>query len=100
MRQADPAERLLKSLGITEPEEIELEDIAFDQGAEVRFCNLSGCEADILGFRNKAIIWVISTRTEAAGKSDEVIIIVHDTGRSIMCTSQVDSLAVVTTPNY
>lgn len=50
MRQADPAERLLRSLGITEPEEIELEDIAFDQGAEVRFCNLSGCEADILGF--------------------------------------------------
>lgn len=62
MRQTDPAERLLKSLGITEPEEIELEDIAFDQGAEVRFCNLSGCEADILGFRNKAIISIDRNR--------------------------------------
>lgn len=42
MKQIDPAERLLKSLGITEPGEIELEDIAFDQGAEVRYCHLNG----------------------------------------------------------
>ncbi|MDX8350033.1 hypothetical protein SLH49_18745 [Cognatiyoonia sp. IB215446] len=47
MKVIDPAERLLKSLGVTEPKEIDLEAIAFDQGAEVRYCNLHGCEADI-----------------------------------------------------
>lgn len=62
MKMHDPAERLLQSLGITDPEEIELEDIAFDQGAEIRFCDLSGCEADILGFQDKAIIAVDQNR--------------------------------------
>ncbi|WP_299902581.1 ImmA/IrrE family metallo-endopeptidase [uncultured Ruegeria sp.] len=56
MKGIDPAERLLKSLGVTEPHEIELEDIAFDQGAEIRYCDLSGCEADILGYQDRAII--------------------------------------------
>ncbi|MEM9010643.1 MAG: ImmA/IrrE family metallo-endopeptidase [Pseudomonadota bacterium] len=62
MKIIDPAERHLKSLGISEPNEIDLEDIAFDQGAEVRFCDLSGCEADILGFKERAIISVDRNR--------------------------------------
>lgn len=65
MNAIDPAERLLKSLGVTEPHEIELEDIAFDQGAEVRYCDLSGCEADILGYRDKAIISIDRNRGNA-----------------------------------
>ena len=62
MKVIDPAERLLKSLGVTEPKEIDLEAIAFDQGAEVRYCNLHGCEADILGFHDTAIISVDQSR--------------------------------------
>lgn len=62
MKFVDPAERLLKSLGVTEPGEIDLEDIAFDQGAEVRYCNLHGCEADILGYRDSAIISIDQNR--------------------------------------
>ncbi|WP_104017825.1 ImmA/IrrE family metallo-endopeptidase [Roseovarius nitratireducens] len=62
MKGIDPAERLLKSLGVTEPHEIELEDIAFDQGAEIRYCDLSGCEADILGYRDRAIISIDRNR--------------------------------------
>lgn len=58
MKAINPAERLLKSLGITEPAEIDLEAIAFDQGAVVRYRNLSGCEARILGHGNNAIISV------------------------------------------
>ncbi|MCO6185226.1 ImmA/IrrE family metallo-endopeptidase [Rhizobium sp. L1K21] len=58
MKVINPAERLLKSLGVTEPAEIDLEAIAYDQGAEVRYCNLCGCEADILGYKNRAIISV------------------------------------------
>ena len=62
MKVFDPAERLLKSLGVTKPGEIDLEDIAFDQGAEVRYCNLNGCEADILGYRDSAIISIDQNR--------------------------------------
>lgn len=62
MKVTDPAERLLQSLGVTEPHEIELEDIAFDQGAEIRYCDLSGCEADILGYRDRAIISIDRNR--------------------------------------
>lgn len=62
MKVIDPAEQLLRSLGITQPGEIDLEAIAFDQGAEVRYCNLDGCEADILGYRNKAIISIDQNR--------------------------------------
>ena len=71
-----PAELLLKSLGVTEPREIELEDIAFDQGAEIRYCELSGCEADILGFRNKAIISIDKRR----GDTRKRFSIAHELG--------------------
>jgi len=65
MKGFDDAERLLMSLGVTEPYEIELEDIAYDQGAEIRYCNLSGCEADILGYRDRAIISIDRNRGQA-----------------------------------
>ncbi len=65
MKVIDPAERLLKSLGVTEPHEIRLEDIAFDQGAEIRYCDLSGCEADILGYQDRAIISIDRNRGSA-----------------------------------
>ncbi|MEH2565207.1 ImmA/IrrE family metallo-endopeptidase [Bradyrhizobium sp. AZCC 2289] len=53
-----PAEALLQELGITEPEEIELEAIAYHVGAKVRFRALCGCEAHILGCDGQAIITV------------------------------------------
>ncbi|MGZ8220884.1 MAG: ImmA/IrrE family metallo-endopeptidase [Methylobacter sp.] len=49
-------ERLLWSYGITEPEEIDLEAIAFDLGAKVRYRKLDGCDARIVGNENTAII--------------------------------------------
>lgn len=53
-----PAEALLQELGITEPEEIDLEAIAYHVGARVRFRPLCGCEAHILGCGSHAIITV------------------------------------------
>lgn len=53
-----PAEALLQELGITEPEEIDLETIAYHVGARVRFRPLCGCEAHILGCGGHAIITV------------------------------------------
>src|SRR5271170_5581974 len=52
------AELLLQALGITDPRDIDLEAIAFDQGAVVRRGALDGCEARIVGFGNRAIITV------------------------------------------
>ena len=53
-----PAERLLQELGITEPEEIDLDAIAFHTGARVRYRRFDGCEARIVGSRDRAIITV------------------------------------------
>jgi len=55
-----PAERLLQQLGITEPDEIDLDAIAFHAGAHVRYRPLHGCEARIIGSGDKAIITVRS----------------------------------------
>lgn len=54
----NPAETLLQELGITEPEEIDLEAIAFYVGARVRYRNLCGCEAHIVGRDGRALITV------------------------------------------
>lgn len=52
------AERLLQELGITEPNEIDLDAIAFHVGARVRYRPLEGCEARIIGAGEQAIITV------------------------------------------
>lgn len=58
-----PAEKLLQELGITEPQEINLEAIAYYVGARVRYSSLDGCEARIVGYGNKAIITVNAKST-------------------------------------
>ena len=58
MIQLRPAELLLQTLGIMDPRDIDLEAIAFDQGAVVRRGALDGCEARIVGYGSRAIITV------------------------------------------
>jgi hypothetical protein len=53
-----PAEWLLRELGVTEPEEIDLEAIAYHVGARIRYRPLDGCEARIVGYGDSAIITV------------------------------------------
>ena len=53
-----PAERLLQGLGITRPDEIDLEAIAWECGAAVRYRALDQCEATIVGFEKRAIITI------------------------------------------
>jgi hypothetical protein len=43
------AERILHVLGISAPQEIDLEAIAWDQGAIVNYRPLESCEARIIG---------------------------------------------------
>jgi IrrE N-terminal-like domain len=51
-------QRLLEELGITEPEDIDIEAIAFHVGALIKYAPLSGCEARVLGAGDRAIITV------------------------------------------
>ena len=52
------ADRLLQEYGITAPQEIDLDAIAFDKGALIKYRRLDGCEARIIGKENRAIISV------------------------------------------
>lgn len=58
MTAADPAEQLLIDLGITEPEEIDLEVIAYIVGASVNFRSLAHGDARIVGLGERAIITI------------------------------------------
>lgn len=62
MNRMSPAEQHLRRLGVTEPSDIDLEAIAYDAGALVRYERLDGCEARIIGVGNRAVISVDPTR--------------------------------------
>jgi len=49
---------LLQELGIERPEEIDLEAIAWDRGARIKYRKLRSCEARIVGKGDRAIISV------------------------------------------
>lgn len=49
---------ILEGLGISEPNEIDIEAIAEDCGATIRYRSLSGCAARIMGFNDRAIITI------------------------------------------
>lgn len=52
------AGQILAELGIREPGDLDIEAIAQYCGATVRYGPLSGCEARIIGFRDRAIITI------------------------------------------
>lgn len=58
MTVGDPAEQLLHDLGITEPNEIDLEVIAYMVGASVHFRSLARGDARIVGLGDDAIITI------------------------------------------
>jgi hypothetical protein len=60
MRFVTHAERMLIDLGISEPDEIDLDAIAWIRGAVVNYRPLEGCEASIVGSRRRAVISVNS----------------------------------------
>jgi len=63
VRTLSLAERLLQELGVTEPNEIDLEAIAWHVGVRVRYENLDSCEARILGYGNRAIVTIDPRRS-------------------------------------
>ncbi|MFC0389710.1 ImmA/IrrE family metallo-endopeptidase [Muricoccus vinaceus] len=59
MIRQSPAEGILRSLGVTAPSDIDLEAIAFDMGVfRIKYRELDGCEARIVGMGKNAIITV------------------------------------------
>lgn len=63
-RPLSKAESILKSFGIDRPEQIDLEAIAFDLGAQVRYRKIEGSEARIVGNGVSAIITVNEDHTQ------------------------------------
>src|SRR5215217_7316430 len=55
-----PAERMLMALGIERPDQIDLEAIAWDRGAVVKYRPLEKCEAMIVGSQRRAVITINS----------------------------------------
>lgn len=83
-----PAEQLLQSLGVTDPRDIDLEAIAFDQGAIVKYRPLNGCEARILGYGDRAVITVDNQRRRSRLRFSTAHELGHwhsHRGRSLMC---------------
>lgn len=83
-----PAELLLQELGVTEPNDIDLEAIAHYVGCEARYRDLVGCEARIIGTGDRAII-SISTAVHPVRQrfslGHELGHWCHHRGRPLMC---------------
>lgn len=58
MVQISKAEQRLVDLGISHPSEIDLEAIAWDEGVEIRYEPLNGCEARLIGVGKKGIVTI------------------------------------------
>lgn len=58
VQQVRAAEELLVELGISDPADIELDAIAHCVGVEVQHRRLAGCEAQIIGYRDRAVVYV------------------------------------------
>lgn len=84
------AEIQLQELGIDDPSDIDIEAIAFHLGATVKYSSLSGCEASIVGVRDKAIIRVdpsVCRERQRFSAAHECGHWTHHHGRSFRCRS-------------
>ncbi|MDO9103669.1 MAG: ImmA/IrrE family metallo-endopeptidase [Methylovulum sp.] len=91
MNRLTVAELLLQELGITEPEEIDLDAIAWHVGATIKRRKLDGCEARIVGTGKKAIITVNTASAlvrQQFSIGHEIGHWYHHRGRSLICRSE------------
>jgi len=70
------AEALISELGISAPQEIDVEAIAMDSGVEVQYARLNGCEASLVGFGGRAI----ATINPSSVRGRERFSIAHEIG--------------------
>ena len=84
------AEKLLTELGISDPADIELEAIAHCVGVEVHYRRLANCEAQIIGFRDRAVVYVspdTSPHRKRFSTGHELGHWHHHRGQSFVCRS-------------
>ena len=84
------AEELLTELGISDPADIELEAIAHCVGVEVEYRRLVNCEAQIIGYKDRAVVYVSSDRPPKRRRfstGHELGHWHHHRGRSFVCRS-------------
>ncbi|MGM4903322.1 ImmA/IrrE family metallo-endopeptidase [Tardiphaga sp. 866_E4_N2_1] len=85
-----PAETLLRDLGIEDPRDIDLPTIALCVGAEIRYEALISCEAQIVGYKDGAIIYVdvdVRDPRRRFSAAHELGHWHHHRGRSFVCRS-------------
>lgn len=85
-----PAELLLTELGISEPKDIDLEAIAHCIGVEIEYRGLVGCEAQIIGFKDRAVVYVhddIRPTRKRFSAGHELGHWHHHRGQSFVCRS-------------
>ena len=91
MNLVTPAERILIGLGITDPREIDLDAVAWSQGALVEYRPLDGCDARIIGSIRKAVIAVNSRSSPERRRfsvGHELGHWHHHRGRVLLCSNE------------
>jgi Zn-dependent peptidase ImmA (M78 family) len=84
-----PAEHLLIELGISDPQEIDLDAIAWHLGAAVRYRHMDRADATIVGSNRRAVIAVNSSRIPTRRRfslAHEIGHWRHHRGRMLFCT--------------
>lgn len=89
-----PAESRILELGLTDPRDIDVEAIAFESGVEVRYEPLSGCEASLVGYGNRAIATVRPGRRtrQRFSVAHELGHWHHHRGQSFRCRADDESM--------
>lgn len=88
MRRLSSAEQLLQELGVSQPNEIDLEAIAWYLGVQIKYRNLNGCEARIAGDMTRAIISVRANASPTRRRfsiGHELGHWRHHRGRTLIC---------------
>lgn len=86
-----PAETLLFELGVTDPKDIDVDAIADCVGAEIDYRDLAGCEAQIVGYRDRAVIYVrkdVRRERRRFSAGHELGHWHHHRGQSFVCRSE------------
>ncbi|WP_322053054.1 ImmA/IrrE family metallo-endopeptidase [Paraburkholderia bannensis] len=76
MTPGQRAEALVSELGISSPSELDVEAIAYDAGMDVRYEQLDGCEATLVGVKNQAI----ATIRPSGNRGRERFSLAHELG--------------------
>jgi hypothetical protein len=76
MTPGQQAEARIAELGINDPQDLDIEAIAFDAGVHVEYENLIGCEATLVGFGSRAI----ATIKPSGARGRERFSIAHELG--------------------